>query len=139
MERSGRIFNCSRCQAQVVVCSCCDRGQIYCGKECAQASRSESMKAAGARYQASRRGRINHAERQRRYREEQARQKIVTHHSSNEQEDHVLLSKQDEEVETEKLYCHFCRRSVSIYLRTGFLGSLGVERSIKSSICTRAP
>ena len=115
MERSGRIFNCSRCQAQVVVCSCCDRGQIYCGKECA------------------------HAERQRRYREEQARQKIVTHHTSNEQEDHVLLSKQDEEVETEKLYCHFCRRSVSIYLRTGFLGSLGVERSIKSSICTRAP
>jgi hypothetical protein len=65
---SARLFNCARCHCQVVLCSHCDRGQIYCGRSCAQAARRQSIRAAGRRYQHSRRGRFKHAERQRRYR-----------------------------------------------------------------------
>jgi hypothetical protein len=27
---SARLFLCAGCRLQVVICSCCDRGQIYC-------------------------------------------------------------------------------------------------------------
>ena len=43
----------ARCQAQVLVCSCCDRGQIYCTGGCAQEARHQAQRAAGGRYQAS--------------------------------------------------------------------------------------
>ena len=54
--------------------TCCDRGQQYCGARCSGLARRESLRAAGRRYQQSRRGRHCHrcarrdAERQRRYR-----------------------------------------------------------------------
>jgi hypothetical protein len=73
--RSARLFLCARCRAQVLVCSCCDRGQIYCTGGCAQIARREGLREAGQRYQASRRGRVAHALRAHRYR---ARQKNVT-------------------------------------------------------------
>jgi hypothetical protein len=57
---TGRFFLCGRCRAQVLICSHCDRGQIYCGERCAGAARRNSLHAAG-RYQASRRGRLRHA------------------------------------------------------------------------------
>jgi hypothetical protein len=79
MADDGRLFLCSRCRAQVVVCRRCDRGQIYCGGACSTQARRASVAAAGRRYQASRRGRFAHAARARRYR---ARAKIVTHHGS---------------------------------------------------------
>jgi hypothetical protein len=80
MRGSARLFNCARCRCQVVLCSHCDRGQIYCGRACAQAARRQSARAAGRRYQRSRRGRFAHAERQRRYRQ-RCRSK-VTHQGS---------------------------------------------------------
>jgi hypothetical protein len=52
----------------VVICSHCDRGNRYCGKQCAQTARRQSQREAARRYQASRRGRFAHAARQRRYR-----------------------------------------------------------------------
>jgi hypothetical protein len=58
---TGRLFLCARCQAQVFVCSHCDRGQIYCAQGCGQTARRDAQRAAGRRYQASRRGRVNHA------------------------------------------------------------------------------
>ena len=58
MECSARLFNCARCHCQVVLCSHCDRGQIYCGRSCAQAARRHATHAAGRRYQRSRRGRF---------------------------------------------------------------------------------
>ena len=76
---SARLFLCARCRAQVLVCSHCDRGQIYCAQGCGQTARREAQRAAGRRYQASRRGRLNHAARASRYR---ARQKNVTHQGS---------------------------------------------------------
>lgn len=79
MPATGRLFLCARCRAQVVVCRRCDRGQIYCGGDCSQASRRARLREAGQRYQLSRRGRFAHAERMRRYRQ---RLNKVTHQRS---------------------------------------------------------
>jgi hypothetical protein len=79
MQQTGRMFLCGRCRAQVVLCSRCDRGNVYCGSACAQARRRESVRAAGKRYQDSRAGRFAHAARSRRYR---ARGQNVTHQGS---------------------------------------------------------
>lgn len=75
----ARFFLCAGCRTQVIICSCCDRGQIYCADGCAQHARHSAQRAAGRRYQASRRGRIAHALRSRNYR---GRQKNVTHQGS---------------------------------------------------------
>jgi hypothetical protein len=79
MREAGRLFVCARCRTQVVLCSRCDRGNVYCGRACSQVARRTSMHEAGRRYQASRAGRFAHAERARRYR---ARHKNVTHQGS---------------------------------------------------------
>jgi hypothetical protein len=69
-KRSGscRLFLCARCRDQVVLCRTCDRGQIYCGRECSLDARRHNQREARSRYQASDRGRQLHAERSRRYR-----------------------------------------------------------------------
>lgn len=72
MERSARLFLCGRCCAQVLLCSHCDRGQHYCGRECSRQARRERRREAAQRYQQSRRGRLVHAERSRRWRARQA-------------------------------------------------------------------
>jgi hypothetical protein len=69
MPATGRLFPCACCRAQVVVCSRCDRGQVYGGGDCSQASRRARLREAGQRCQLSRRGRMAHAERTRRYRQ----------------------------------------------------------------------
>ena len=63
-----RFFLCIRCRQQVVICSRCDRGQVYCGRECASEVRRSRQREARRRYQASERGRQMHADRSRRYR-----------------------------------------------------------------------
>jgi hypothetical protein len=78
-DNTGRFFLCERCRAQVLICSCCDRGQIYCAGGCAPIARAERRQDVARRYQTSRNGRFAHAARSRRYR---ARRKIVTHHGS---------------------------------------------------------
>jgi hypothetical protein len=79
LEAPARLFVCVRCRAQVLICSCCDRGQIYCAGSCAREARHQAQRAAGRRYQTSRRGRVRHAARAGRYR---ARPKNVTHQGS---------------------------------------------------------
>ena len=79
MREAGRLFVCARCRTQVVLCSRCDRGNVYCGRACSQVARRTSMHEAGRRYQASRAGRFAHAQRACRYR---ARHKNVTHQGS---------------------------------------------------------
>lgn len=78
-EMPARFFLCARCAVQALICSCCDRGQIYCAEGCARQARHSAQRAAGRRYQASRRGRVAHALRARNYR---GRQKNVTHQGS---------------------------------------------------------
>jgi hypothetical protein len=76
---SPRLFRCAACRQMVIICSRCDRGQIYCAGGCAQEARRRRQREAGRRYQSSRRGRLNHAARSRRHR---AQKKIVTHQGS---------------------------------------------------------
>jgi len=68
---------CQGCQRWFCLCSDCDRGQRYCSQECSAQARRVSLRAAGAKYQSSTNGRLNHAERQRRYRARQ--RETVTH------------------------------------------------------------
>ena len=49
-----RLFLCLRCRDQVVICSRCDRGQVYCGRECASEVRRSKQRKARRRYQAER-------------------------------------------------------------------------------------
>jgi hypothetical protein len=79
MPATGRLFVCARCRVQVIVCRRCDRGQIYCDGDCSQLARQANLREAAQRYRRSRRGRLAHAERMRRYR---SRQNKVTHHGS---------------------------------------------------------
>lgn len=82
-EQTGRLFLCARCQAQVLVCSPCDRGQRYCASGCADITRSNRQREAGQRYQQSRAGRHKHAARMHQWRKRRAAcAKIVTHHGS---------------------------------------------------------
>jgi hypothetical protein len=56
MQSNARLFNCVRYRCQVVICSHCDRGNIYYGKRCAQRARRQVLREAARRYQRTRRG-----------------------------------------------------------------------------------
>jgi len=79
---SNRLTSCAhpKCRHLFSVCSRCDRGCRYCSKECAVLARRARQRLASRVYQASERGRRNHAERQARYR---SRQPAVTHRSGS--------------------------------------------------------
>ena len=125
----ARLFVCARCRRQVLICSRCDRGQQYCAGRCRALARSESLRAAGRRYQQSRRGRHCHAERQRRYRRrcrEGAGEENVTHHGSASPRCGASLRAPDSTPEAEPsmppapattTHCHFCSRAVSKFFR----------------------
>jgi len=140
MEQA-RMFLCARCRRRVLVCSHCDRAQQYCGRCCSEAARRASVRAAGARYQGSRRGRHRHAERQCRYRARRrgdAADKKVTHHGSaagfepaslcvtpaSRAEPSQIMSPLTASVAR----CHFCARPVSAFVRQGWLRRGGAER-----------
>ena len=71
-DEPARRFLCARCRAPALVCSHCDRGQIYCASGCAAVARQQSQREAVRRYQGSLRGRFKHAARTRRWRERHA-------------------------------------------------------------------
>jgi hypothetical protein len=126
MEHTPRLFSCIRCHVQVAICSHCDRGQIYCGAECAGAARTQSKRAAEKRYQLTSGGRMKHALRQRRYRERLT--KIVTDHSSHSPAQNGLLNavknkanKTNENHDDLTRKCCFCKKPVLSWFRNGFL------------------
>ena len=126
METTVRLFQCAFCQIQVLICTYCDCANIYC-KPCALGARKRSTQAAGKRYQKTDSGKRKHAQRQKRYRE---RQKLlsesVTHHPSQPATAHdSLLSLHEMAVAIIKrgIYCHFCERVVSLFVRNSFLRS----------------
>lgn len=141
MDKTARLFNCVRCHRQVVICSDCDRGNIYCGSECSQAARLLSVRAAGCRYQNSRKGRLNHAKRQACYRIHKAEEtKIVTHHSSQDLVIDDLLSPEPDIEQKRALgcCCNFCKRGPFHYVRFDFLQNLPSE-STKYSVWPSGP
>jgi len=125
---NARLYLCARCHVQVLICSCCDRGNVYCKKGCAKKARRSAQREAGRRYQSSHRGRCNHAKRARDYR---ARQNKVTHQGSlRSSPDDVMRESEPAIPEaTPSLAralqlpwrCHWCGRPCSPFLRTDFL------------------
>lgn len=71
--RPARLLLCAGCRVQVLICSRCDRGQIYCPGGCAGHARRTRQGSSAKRYQGSARGRRHHAARQGRYRARLAR------------------------------------------------------------------
>lgn len=132
MSSSARLFQCLGCQRQVIICRQCDRGQSYCAQGCAQRARRASLRQAGRRYQQSFQGRLNHALRQRRYREKQSQEKaIVTHHTSKQpQVVSCCTQRQNHSGNTVKAtvtHCHFCSEAISGWLRLDFLQGTSVR------------
>ena len=126
MKPTARLYSCLKCHVQVIVCSFCDRGQIYCGELCSQAARAISCRRAEIRYQLTPKGKLNHALRQSRYR---AREKEkVTDQGSHPSTHNALLAqvknKSNQVVITQchtGIYCHFCNKTVSSWLRREFV------------------
>ena len=118
MKHSSRLFQCARCQMQTLVCSDCDRGQIYCGEKCARAARVQSCQAAEKRYQKTFNGKMKHALRQRRYR---ASKQKVTDQGSPLPAQNGLLEPVENKPNNGLEHCHFCKKPVSSWLRQGFL------------------
>jgi hypothetical protein len=124
----ARLFLCRGCRVQVLICSHCDRGHVYCAEACAQNARRQSQREAGRRYQLSRRGRINHAARARRCR---ARKNNVTHQgSAPDQSDDLLREDQAVAMAEQsardsssrpRWRCHRCGRHCSQLVRHDFL------------------
>ena len=121
MEPPPRRFLCACCRTPVLVCSRCDHGNRYC-KDCAAKARPRCVKAAGERYQASRRGRHAHAQRQRRWRAKRAK---VTHQGSPPPGLPALLPPEVAVIEVEapqQLWpCHFCQGNCAELVRIDFL------------------
>lgn len=119
MDLPGRRFLCARCRTAVIICSQCDRGHRYCTITCADQARRTALRAAGCRYQASRRGRHAHAERQRRYR---AKSQKVTHQGSPSLPPPVpLRSEPIAPVIPVPWHCVRCHRHLPDWVRLDFL------------------
>jgi len=132
MYDSGRIYNCARCHQQVIICSHCDRSNIYCADGCAEQSRQEKQREAAKRYQNTSNGRHLHAQRQQRYRHRQKKEaQKVTHQGST---DLVIYDSitTGQKTETPKknapdcskkegIVCHFCGCQCGEHLRWAFL------------------
>ncbi len=125
MEANARLFNCVRCHSQAIICSCCDRGNIYCCSKCSETARKKSLREADQRYQNSIKGKHKHADRQRHYRQRLASEmKIVTDHGSQVLPNNDLLPQQPYEKKnslTRTVICHFCGICCSSFIRSGFL------------------
>ena len=137
MQDSARLFLCARCRSQVWICSHCDRGNVYCSRQCSEPARRESLRAAGRRYQSSRSGRFRHAERQRHYR---AKTQKVTHQGSADAAPDGVLHAEFNTPPVQRftaaatgvqgLHCHFCHRACSPLVRLDFLYRSSELRSI---------
>lgn len=127
MFSTARLYHCLRCHTQVVICSECDRGQRYCLQGCASASRTDSLRRAGKKYQASRAGRFNNASRQHRFRQRQRAK--VTHQGSPENPSHGVLKRGPDRLErcintpalSAEFLCHGCARRCGVFIRNGFI------------------
>ena len=121
MELPGRRYLCAGCRAPVLICSCCDRGNRYCTAGCAPQARHQSIRAAGRRYQDTHRGRLTHAQRQRRYR---ARQQKVTHQGSPPPPLPVQLATEPivkKSTSPPPWHCHLCNQLLPEFVRQDFL------------------
>ena len=135
---STRLFYCVRCNAQVLVCRRCDRGQIHCGSSCSKRSRRESVRQAGRRYQDTRQDRIKHAERMWAYRKRENQKVTIQGSPPSESGDllrvDALPPKVIKTTVTQTDYrCHFCRKPCSEWLRRNFIKRRGSGVAISNT------
>jgi len=140
MENTARLFNCARCHIQVIICSQCDRGNIYCSL-CSSQARTDSLRRASLRYQNTLRGKHNHAERQKKY-----TRKKMTHHGSQNYSPYDELHKLNNEdvkdvaVIYKAVHCHFCGQICASFLRLGFLRyRLSESNKLRSNVRPLGP
>ena len=140
MENIARLFNCAQCQQQVLICTDCDRGNIYCGPICSEISRHCSLQESNKRYQNSRKGKLKHAARQKRYREHQkSDEKIVTDQGCQSMifNDSLFMAKETtKSIDIGKFCCDFCGKSCSTFVRIDFLCS---QSSILANVLSAWP
>jgi hypothetical protein len=86
LQEATRIFTCARCGALVVICTQCDRGHIYCEGPCRGVRRDETNRKAAKKYQATHKGALNHAKRQKRHRHKKAKLKAAASPSQRDQD-----------------------------------------------------
>lgn len=138
MKHSPRLYYCVLCHAQSIICSDCDRGQIYCSDTCSKAARLKSCREAEKRYQHTPKGKHKHAARQKRYRE-RFRQKVTDHGSITPIADGLLHSVKNKTMEVDRdqdsrgISCCFCKKPVSSWLRAGFLRYYSTQSALNSS------
>ncbi len=120
--KTARLYQCAHCHCQVVICSDCDRGNIYCNGDCARTARLTMHRQSNQIYQKTLAGKIKHAKRQERYRHRQ-KGKVTDGGSPVLPVNDVLVAPQ-EEIQQPKPFvvsCHFCGKEVPKHLRTEFL------------------
>ena len=139
MSLSSRLYFCSRCHVQVIICSHCDRGQRYCTGECRHEARSESGQRARRKYQSTRACLFKNAARQQRFRDRRSQK--VTHQGSPPKHQHDLLKTRLAEIKkTPKpsfsgstVHCHYCGAVCEPFLRLDFSHSSRIKRSFPRS------
>lgn len=136
MKLNARLYHCARCHCQVIICSLCDRGNIYCCA-CARLARRQSLRAAGQRYQNTHQGKLKHAARQRCYRQRQKEK--VTHQGSLNSSDEFSLNPQCNEPQPpikitrlQVICCDFCKKPCCELLRIGFLRDHSTKSTVTS-------
>lgn len=117
--KTARLYQCAHCHCQVVICSDCDRGNIYCNGDCARMARLVMHRQSNQIYQKTPTGRIKHAKRQQRYRQRQ-KEKVTDRGSSTPPADGVLITPQEQTQQPQPKAdcCHFCGKEVPKHLRT---------------------
>lgn len=144
MEPTPRLFLCIRCHAQVVLCSWCDHGQIYCGRVCAFFARQKCLRLARSRYQKTFNGRRNHAACQARHRRK-LKNKVTDHGSPPPPQNAPMLSLENKpeksvnEHPKSALCCCFCKKHVSDWIRNDFLRRRDRKSTNRSPPCPQAP
>ncbi len=128
---TARLYNCVLCHCLVVICSPCDRGNIYCKNGCAKLARKELQSKSNQRYQNTRRGKLKHAVRQKNYMLRiQQKIKVMTYEGSQSENNNV---KSDQRLTpaanagtSSEVNCNFCGQQCSNFIRNYFLRSVSV-------------
>lgn len=140
MKECSRRYCCLNCNCQVIICSHCDRGNRYC-KQCSPKIALKVRQRANKRYQITYQGRLNHAARQKRYRERERLKKKVTYTGSNSISFRDLLNKKrkdvninfkpDKKQKSKDIFCHCCGKSCSELSHGDYSSNLNLNRKRK--------
>lgn len=110
---------CAACGAVVIYCKDCDKRQRYCSRDCAKLGRQRSVRAAGRRYQRSRKGSQKHAARQEAY-TKRCKQKLTHQLFSPGSSSEIVEPAEQKRIEpsTAAMHCNCCGRRCAFVVRS---------------------